>query len=530
MAELVYLPRRLRQANVAVRAPQHGFELVVGTSPGVPGDRVVPLDELAVGVGDGRLRVWWPAGQAEVEVAAGHLLNPAEAPAVCRFLAEVGRDGRAQLGGFSWGPAAGFPFLPRVQAGRVVLRPASWRLDPEAAAPGLAPGGFLAALGHWRDDWKVPRHVLLGGGDRRLLLDLEDPAQAGQLLDELGRGRPVVLHEALPGPDQAWLPGPGGRFLCELVVPLALATPPAASAAGPSRPAARAPATREERLRPPGGEWLYLKLYGPREGEDELLAGPVRELAAAARAGRAGVGLVLPPLRRPRPAPAAAVPGGAGGGSPGACCPGCARGRVGWSPPERSSGSPSTPTSGRWSATAGPTGSPRPRTCSSPTAAVWPRLLGSIRGPLALDRVGLAVLSVDDLLDALGLDPRRRLGWYGGRVADRRASGAEHRRRKATLRPLLGDPRWLAGRPGGAEVLGHLAERRAALAPVADRLAAMSAAGRLQGRGLEELAGSFVHLHCNRLLGPDPAAERLVLGLALRAWESLDRAPLPQAT
>jgi hypothetical protein len=38
-----------------------------------------------------------------------------------------------------------------------------------------------------------------------------------------------------------------------------------------------------------------------------------------------------------------------------------------------------------------------------------------------------------------------------------------------------------------------------------------------------------VHLHCNRLLGTDPAAERLVLGLLLRARESLDRAPLPRA-
>ena len=529
VAELVYLPRRLRQANVAVRPPQHGFELVVGTSPGVPGDRVVPLDELAVGVGDGRLRVWWPAGRAEVEVAAGHLLNPAEAPAACRFLAEVGRDGRAQLGGFSWGPAAGFPFLPRVQAGRVVLRPASWRLDPEAAAPGLAPGGSLAALGHWRDDWKVPRHVLLGGGDRRLLLDLEDPAQAGQLLDELGRSRPVVLHEALPGPDQAWLPGPGGRFLCELVVPLALATPPAASAAGPSRPAARAPATREERLRPPGGEWLYLKLYGPREDEDELLAGPVRELAAAA--GRDGLASGWFFLRYGDPDPHLRLrfrgaPGRLTGGLlPKVCA--WAGGLVAAGGLERFAVDTYEREVERYG---GPDGVAAAEDLFVADSRCVAALLGSIRGPLALDRVGLAVLSIDDLLDALGLDPRRRLGWYGGRVADRRASGAEHRRRKATLRPLLGDPRWLAGRPGGAEVLGHLAERRAALAPVAERLAAMSAAGRLQGRGLEELAGSFVHLHCNRLLGPDPAAERLVLGLALRAWESLDRAPLPQAT
>jgi thiopeptide-type bacteriocin biosynthesis protein len=136
------------------------------------------------------------------------------------------------------------------------------------------------------------------------------------------------------------------------------------------------------------------------------------------------------------------------------------------------------------------------------------------------------VLSTDDLLDALGLDPVRRLEWCAGRVADRRASGPEHRRRKPTLRPLLADPQRLASVPGGREVLDHLAERRAALAPVARRLAGLTAADHPL---LRDLAASFVHLHCNRLLGTDPAAERLVLGLLLRARESLDRAPLPRA-
>jgi thiopeptide-type bacteriocin biosynthesis protein len=32
-----------------------------------------------------------------------------------------------------------------------------------------------------------------------------------------------------------------------------------------------------ERLRPPGSDWLFVKLYGPRDGEDELLAGPIRD-------------------------------------------------------------------------------------------------------------------------------------------------------------------------------------------------------------------------------------------------------------
>jgi thiopeptide-type bacteriocin biosynthesis protein len=139
------------------------------------------------------------------------------------------------------------------------------------------------------------------------------------------------------------------------------------------------------------------------------------------------------------------------------------------------------------------------------------------------------VLTTDDLLDALGLDPHRRLEWYGRRVADRRASGPEHRRRKATLRPLVANPQHVVSFPGGRAVLDHLAERRAALAPVARRLTRL-AADEEHDPALHDLAASFVHLHCNRLLGTDPAAERLVLGLLLRTRESLDRAPLPLAT
>ena len=523
VAELAYLPRRLRQANVAVRPASRGFELAVGTSPGGPAGRVVPLDELAVGVRDGRLRLWWAAAGAEVEVTAGHLLSPTEAPAVGRFLAEVGRDGRAQLGGFSWGPAAGFPYLPRVQAGRVVLRPASWRLGPEVLA-GTPTAGLPAVLRRWRDDWAVPRYVRLGGGDRRLLLDLDDPAQAGQVTDELGRGRPVVLHEAVPGPGDAWLPGPGGRFLTELVVPLVLATPPPPPPPNGQRHRAPArPAARDRRLRPPGSEWLYLKLYGPREDEDELLAGPVRELAGAAVEDGLASGWFF--VRYGDPDPQLRLrfrgePGRLTGGLLPRLCE-WAGGLVAAGACDRFAVDTYERELERYG---GPEGMAAAEDLFAADSRCVAGLLDGLRGGLGLDRVGLAVLTTDDLLDALGLDPLHRLEWYGGRVADRRPSGPEHRRRKATLRPLLSDPHRLAPVQGGREVLDHLAERRAALGPVARRLAALAGGA----PALPELAASFAHLHCNRLLGTDPAAERLVLGLLLRTRESLERAPLPR--
>ena len=41
-----------------------------------------------------------------------------------------------------------------------------------------------------------------------------------------------------------------------------------------------------------------------------------------------------------------------------------------------------------------------------------------------------------------------------------------------------------------------------------------------------EVAASLVHMHCNRLLGIDRAAERRVLGLLYRVRDSLAKAPV----
>jgi lantibiotic biosynthesis protein len=285
-AEVVYLPQRTRSANVAVRPVIREHEIVLGTIPGVPPDRVIPLDELVVGLRDDRFYVRWPAAGKEVAFFEGHMLNAFQAPPAARFLEDVGRDGRVQLSSFDWGPAAGFPLLPRVQRGRIVLTLAQWRIDPATRAgelPVEPPPAFHDAVPARRARWSVPRHVYLAVGDNRLLLDLEHPAHAEQLREEL-RGLPdgqsLVLQEALPGSEDAWLPGPGGRYMPELVVPVVLRPPaavePSEPAPAPVRDARAAP--ESSRLRAPGSDWLFLKLYCPRALEEELIVGPLRTI------------------------------------------------------------------------------------------------------------------------------------------------------------------------------------------------------------------------------------------------------------
>src|SRR5262249_40118408 len=158
---------------------------------------------------------------------ARHMLNTHRAPAVCRFLDEVSRAGSPHFTPFDWGPAAGFPVLPRVQYGRIVLAPARWLLRLAVDRPAgwtSNRAAFATRLTEWRGEWSVPARVYLTMADNRLLLDLDDPDQVEQLRTEArsARAGSLLLQEALPDTVDSWVPGTDGFFVSEIVVPLVL--------------------------------------------------------------------------------------------------------------------------------------------------------------------------------------------------------------------------------------------------------------------------------------------------------------------
>ena len=510
------------------------YEIALGVSPGVADSHVIPLDELVIGVRNGRFYVRWPARDADVIVCAGHMLNNMQAPAIVRFLAEVSRDRTAQLSAFDWGPASGYPFLPRVQVGRIVLRPAEWRIDALTRMrelPTEAPATFHAALDHWRAQWQVPRHVALSVGDNRLILDLEDDHQCEELRAEvrgLAEGGALTLQEVLPDFDHVWLTGPGGHFVTEFVVSLTLRANGAAEAtrAAAGDQATAAPTvTRSDRLRPPGSEWLFVKLYGPRLLEEDLVAGPIYDFAEeVCAAGLADAWFFIrysdpdPHIRlRFRGAPERLarqlLPRVCAWGADLMADEDCLR--FSFDTYDR-----------ELERYGGAEGTAAAESVFAADSRAVAELLRLIQGhALTMDRTMLAVLTVDDLLAALGLDEAERLAWYRAGVTARHEAGEEYRHRKVLLRQLLGDPAGLLAQPGGAEVARILAARRRALAPTALRLAELAQRGELS-QAPATLYRSYVHLHLNRLVGIDGTAEPRVLGLLLRTREGLARAPL----
>jgi lantibiotic biosynthesis protein len=528
-AELAYLPRRFRSANVAIRPHPRPYEITLGTTPGRPPDRVIPIDELVVGVRDGRFYLRWPARDMEVLAFTGHMLNNMQAPDVCRFLDDLRRDGKAQFSSFDWGSAAVLPVLPRVQVGRVVLSPAQWRIDVRARAELAADSlvTFRPGLRAWRTRWRVPRYVYLSFGDNRLLLDLDDQAQADQLRAEIGRlaeGGQLLLQEALPAPEHAWVGGPGGHFITELMIPLVLQPDRGVTEAAASPPHLLSSFTVADRVRPPGSDWLFAKLYCPHAFEDDLLTGPVAELCQQAIAMGAANDWFFLRYADPGPHLRLRFRGRSerliGELMPHVCA--WANGLLADGLCTRLCFDTYDRELERYGGTDGTAAAEA--IFAADSRAVIDMLRLSREGLLGMDLTSLAVFSIDDLLTGLGASEAERVDWYRVRVSSRAIAGDEYRRRKDVLRGLLGDPEQIRNQPGGDALARVLAARRNELEPIARRLDALTAAQQLS-QPKSMLFRSYVHLHYNRLLAGDPSAEEQVLGLLARTRYGLKQAP-----
>ncbi|WP_137686314.1 lantibiotic dehydratase [Thermosporothrix hazakensis] len=286
-AELSYQPREARMANVALRPPLRRYEIAVGTTPSVPPERVISLNDLVVGVRNGRFYLRSQRLGKQVIVSQYHMLSPRLAPNVCRFLSELSMDGVPCLSAFDWGRLSGSPFLPRVTYrmgphARLVLSPAQWQLRADTVQPegtGSEEERWFAGLQRWRERWRVPRYVYLAEFDNRLLLDLEHPVMLAELRDELGKlqqDRKLILQELLPDFEHLWLRDEqSAPYFSEFAGPLLRAVQSAAQAA-PLTP--RRVISRVERSFFPGDRWVYVKLYAAPGQHDELIAGPVRTL------------------------------------------------------------------------------------------------------------------------------------------------------------------------------------------------------------------------------------------------------------
>lgn len=503
VAELAYQPRTRRLGNVSIRPNMRRYEIPIDLSASTDADHTIGVDELVVGVRDGRFQLRWTRTGDVVMVTAGHMLTSTRAPATARFLSEVGRHRTRQLVAFSWGPAASFPFLPRVRCGRIVLSLAQWRLRADSFSNELDdPLSFRTELDAWRERWDAPAALVVAAGDHRLTLDLRRAGDADELRRTLRSRDSVVVQERFPHSDRTWLTdAAGSRFAAEFVVPLIRRSPIPAPPAAP-------PAGSCADLRPPGSDWMFVKVYCPSDMQTELLSGSVRALAREAAAEGFTDWFFIrysDPRRHIRLRFR---------GDPARLLSDLLPRVTAWATELISSGMCQSFSIDTYDRELDRFGGPHGLAVAEDFFCTDSAAVSDLLASCAVEPLPTAVMTVDAILSGFGLSRQQRAMWCAARSGPRRESGADYREWKQLLRPMLAGER----SPHPPDAL--LARFRTAAARLRSATTELHDRGCLS-RPPADLHSSLVHLHLNRLMGADRPTERRVYGLSERLQRSL---------
>ncbi|WEH31956.1 lantibiotic dehydratase [Streptomyces sp. AM 4-1-1] len=219
-------------------------------------DRIA-VDDLAVTADVDRVYLVSLSRRRPVEPVVFNAVEPVlHTHPLARFVLEATSALSTPCAAFDWGAAAGLPFLPALRCGRTTLSPARWLLDAVDLPASVAPWQeWDSALTAWRTEAGLPAAVYLGDGDRRIGLDLGEPAHRALLRAHLDRKATAVLR-ATSGAPVGWM----GGHVHEVVIPLA--------ATGRPQPApgwvdtAVQVSGREHGHLPGADGRFYVKLYG----------------------------------------------------------------------------------------------------------------------------------------------------------------------------------------------------------------------------------------------------------------------------
>ncbi|MFD7078998.1 lantibiotic dehydratase [Streptomyces sp. NPDC059918] len=508
VAHVACRPLTASAAALAPPAAGPGPHIAVGVPPR-PGD-LTPAD-LYVASDGRRLVLWSTRHGCRIVPLVPHRLTPELLPAPVRLLRLLGHADSRPWRTWSWGPYAELPTTPRVRHRDVILAPARWTLPATLTEAADRPAEFTARLDAWRTDTRPspPQHVMVEEADRLLPLDLDDPRDREILRTRTRHGVRAVLEPLGAAAQPAVVRGPDGAHLLEVVVPLRRA----ATGHGPVRldprcaPRSRSlPRSRDGR-EPSGWLSLHVQVPGPRQDAalrrlaDTLAGLPPQDAARCfwIRYATPGFG---PHLRlrlggRPEVLEALLRPAAEG-----------------WARELHDLGLAGT--------------------------ARWEPYVPEVErygGPACL-AAAEAVFAADSALALAALDPRsagggaeaprillcaagavsvaRLLAGGSPRAVAAAGLGREERRRREALRGAF---RALPPEPAaaGSALRTAWVARDTALTAYGAALAAAPAAATAApvSPGIAELCASdVVHMHVNRLLGPDPATERLVRSLA----------------
>ena len=267
VAEIVCRTLTLKTAGLTPETGAAPYRIPVGV-PHREGD--IRLSDLVVFAAGRHVSLWSKTLDRQVTPVLYSRINRRLLPPAARLLHLLGHAADRPWHTWSWGPAACFPYTPRVSYRSVILTPQRWSLPDELVRAAAERPTWLPAVEDWlaRTHPPLPRTVVVEESDRRLPLDLDDTDHQEILRRAVARGARAVAEALGYADHELPVSGRDGRHALELVV--ALHRRVHGTTIGPIDPRL-APRPRRLDTFVPGQEFLSAAVAVPVRHQDTVL-------------------------------------------------------------------------------------------------------------------------------------------------------------------------------------------------------------------------------------------------------------------
>lgn len=269
--ESSYCPQNIRNGNVAIHQNFRGYEINFNF-PSSNGAKSIDLDDVYVGANAERLYIISKKLNRELNITYANMLNSTFAPPVLKLLRAISNQKYRNMVFWDWGHLRAFNYLPRVRHKKTILSLACWKLSVDMLGIQNVKDekSMITKIQSWIEEWALPQFVYLTSLDHKILLDLQNPTHIKELAQELKSKKALLLTERYQIKGCQWIKSAKGGHACEFVIPY-VRNPSLKVQQAHTIPKQFEPCDFSIKCKPPGADWLYAKIYVPQEMQEELI-------------------------------------------------------------------------------------------------------------------------------------------------------------------------------------------------------------------------------------------------------------------
>ncbi len=268
--ELSYIPNEIRLGNVTRNISYRDKEISL-FSNGIKSEKnTVKIEDVLIGINNNTFYARNKSTGEILDFGANNMLNIFLASNVIRFLLEIPKDGKRDWSLFPWIEIyEGFKYIPEIKYEDIVISTEQWNINRKDLnlLSKYTFEEFKSKFILFRDEFNLPQKIYLVNMDNRLLIDSNDDKTLTVLFEELKKAKEAPIQiMALESGEDVLIDNNERAHATEIVVPLFKKEKEERSF-----PKFYAE-VNNDRIKSPFDEWLFLKLYGKKSREEEIIA------------------------------------------------------------------------------------------------------------------------------------------------------------------------------------------------------------------------------------------------------------------